>query len=52
VADAQALAERMGGEGYGLPFSAMFDSNGHVCSLWRKPLRPEDIASMKAACQG
>ncbi len=51
VADAQGLAERIGGEGYGLPFSAMFDSDGRVCSLWRKPLRPEDIAPLKAACR-
>jgi len=50
VEDAQTLAGRIGGEGYGLPFSAMFDSAGRVCSVWRKPLGAADIKALKAAC--
>ncbi|MDP9057164.1 MAG: hypothetical protein M3N34_07555 [Pseudomonadota bacterium] len=51
VLDAQALAARIGGEGYGLPFSAMFDSDSRVCSVWRRPLRPDDIKTLKSACR-
>lgn len=50
--DAQALAGRIGGEGYGLPFSAMFDSNGRVCGIWRKPLHPKDVKLLIEACWG
>jgi thiol-disulfide isomerase/thioredoxin len=51
VLDAQALADRIGGEGYGLPFSAIFDSDGRLCGVWRRLLRPEDIETLKSSCR-
>lgn len=49
--DAQSLAARLGGEGYGLPFAVMLDKEGQVCAVWRKPLRPTDIDALRADCR-
>ena len=49
-AAAEALAGRVGGPGYGVPFTASIDGNGHVCQVRQKPLKPEDVAALLAAC--
>ena len=48
--DAQALGLRLGGEGYGLPFTAVMDGDGRLCALWRKPLHPEDVMRLISSC--
>ena len=48
--DARRLAETALGEGYGLPSSAMLDSSGHACALWRSPLHPDDLKAMRLQC--
>ena len=49
--EAQFLAERFGGEGYGLPFTVMLDREGQECAIWRKPLRPDEIDALRAKCR-
>ena len=48
--EARRAARRIGGEGYGLPFSAMFDETGHLCAVWRARLKAADVAVMRAQC--
>ena len=47
---ARRLARQLEGDGYGLPFSVMFDSGGTACAVRRSPLGPEDIAAMRLQC--
>jgi len=47
---ARRLARNLEGDGYGLPFSVMFDSHGEACSVRRSPLSPEDIVRMRLQC--
>ncbi len=51
VREARALAEAIGGQGYGLPFAARFDSRDKPCAVWRAPLRPEDLATLRQQCE-
>lgn len=50
-AAAEALAERVGGPGYGVPLTAIFDGNGRLCAVRRKPLSPDDVSPLLAACR-
>jgi thiol-disulfide isomerase/thioredoxin len=47
---ARGLAHSLMGDGYGLPFSVMFDARGGVCAVRRSPLDPAAIASMRSQC--
>jgi hypothetical protein len=40
AAEAQALAVRYGGQGFGLPMTAIVDAQGHACPVWRRPCAP------------
>ncbi|WP_343615179.1 hypothetical protein [Novosphingobium sp.] len=51
AAEAQALAVRYGGQGFGLPMAAIVDAQGHACPVWRRPLRPEDVADFYRTCR-
>ena len=51
VEEARQTAERLGGIGYGLPFSSMNDSEGHVCALWRNPLEPSNLETLRKLCR-
>jgi hypothetical protein len=51
AAEAQALAVRYGGQGFGLPMTAIVDAQGHACPVWRRPLRPEDVADFYRTCR-
>lgn len=44
------LARDIAGDGYGLPFSVMFNRRGDACAVRRSPLAPEDIAGMRSQC--
>jgi thiol-disulfide isomerase/thioredoxin len=50
--EARRLARSVLGEGYGLPFSVMFDKSGRRCTIWRSPLRIRDIGVMQRQCGG
>lgn len=48
---AQRLAERVLGEGYGLPSAAMLDAEGRACAVWRAPLRDADVQVLRGRCR-
>ena len=48
--EARRAALNISGEGYGLPFSAMFNGTGHLCAVWRARLKPADVAELRARC--
>ena len=48
---ARALAERLGGVGYGLPMSTWIGPGGKACAPWRAALRVEDVAALIARCR-
>ena len=48
--EARRLARATAGDGYGLPFSVMFDAAGLPCAVWRFPLRPNDLVAVRAKC--
>jgi len=48
---AEGLAGQVGGQGYGLPMAASFDGLGHVCAVRRRPVTPDDVATLLAACR-
>ena len=50
VESARHLARTIAGDGYGLPFSVMFDARGKACAIWRAPLQPDDLPVMRARC--
>lgn len=50
--EAQALAVRHGGQGFGLPMAVIMDAQGKACPLWRRPLRPEDVTDFYRTCPG
>jgi thiol-disulfide isomerase/thioredoxin len=50
VEQAQALALRLGGQGFGLPMATVIDGKGQPCPVWRKPLRAETLAAFLDAC--
>lgn len=52
AAEAQALAVRHAGQGFGLPMALLVDEGGAVCSIWRRALRPEDMADFYRPCRG
>lgn len=52
AAQAQALAISYGGQGYGLPMATILDAQGRPCPVWRRPLRPEDVAEFYRMCPG
>ncbi len=45
---AGSLAIRLEGDGYGLPFSVTFDSDGAAFAVRRSSLRPVEIAAMRS----
>jgi thiol-disulfide isomerase/thioredoxin len=47
---ARRLARDIAGEGYGLPFSALFDAKGKPCALLKAPLKPADVTAMRSRC--
>ena len=51
IEDARRIADQVGGVGYGLPFSAMFDADGRLCAEWRNPLGPQDVEHLRARCR-
>lgn len=51
VEEARHIADHVAGVGYGLPFSAMFDAEGHVCAIWRHPLAAADIERLRLLCK-
>lgn len=50
AAQAQALAISYGGQGYGLPMATTLDAQGRPCPVWRRALRPEDVAEFYRMC--
>jgi thiol-disulfide isomerase/thioredoxin len=48
--EARRLAHGIAGDGYGLPFSVMFDVTGHACAVWRSPLHAQDLPAIRAQC--
>lgn len=46
---ARALAERVGGEGFGLPM-AVYERGGRTCRVWKRPLAAGDVAMMRKGC--
>ena len=48
--DARRLARKIGGEGYGLPLSAMVNANGQLCAVWHRRLLDQDLGAMRARC--
>ena len=46
---AYALAEKLGGEGFGLPM-AVYMRDGAYCRVWKKPLTPEGLAPLRHDC--
>jgi len=51
TAEARALAERLGGAGYGLPMATWIAPDGKVCAPWRTALRAQDVTSLIASCR-
>jgi thiol-disulfide isomerase/thioredoxin len=51
AAEAQALAVKYGGQGFGLPMATLIDGRGEACPVWRRPLRPEDVGDFYRTCQ-
>ena len=51
VEKARQIASEVAGVGYGLPFSAMFDADGHACAIWRHPLAPAGIEQLRLTCR-
>jgi thiol-disulfide isomerase/thioredoxin len=47
---ARRLARSLMGDGYGLPFSVMFDPRGDVCAVQGSPLDSAEIANMRLRC--
>ncbi|HWL46808.1 MAG TPA: hypothetical protein VNQ31_03750 [Sphingomonadaceae bacterium] len=50
AAEARRFARLIGGDGYGLPFAAMFDSAERPCAVWRGALDAAAIAGLRARC--
>jgi len=48
---ARALAKRIAGDGYGLPFAALLDADGTPCAIRRGPLLPADVREFVDACK-
>jgi len=48
--EARALAMRYGGQGFGVPMAALIDAHGEACPVWRRALRPEDVAEFYRMC--
>lgn len=48
--DARRLAQNLAGDGYGLPFSVMFDGAARACAIWRRALHADDLAALRAQC--
>lgn len=51
LAEAKSLAQRIGGPGYGLPMAQLTGHGYRNCPVWRHPLRPADITSLRSACR-
>jgi thiol-disulfide isomerase/thioredoxin len=51
AAEAQALALRHGGQGFGLPMVLIVEEGGKVCSVWRRPLTVGDLAEAYRPCR-
>ncbi|WCT78318.1 hypothetical protein [Novosphingobium humi] len=49
-AQALELAQRLGGEGFGLPMAAYAPVGRRPCAPWRGPLRPKDMESLRQLC--
>lgn len=49
-AQAQELAQSLGGEGFGLPMAAYVPAGQRPCAPWRAPLRPKDLESLRKLC--
>jgi hypothetical protein len=49
---ARALAQSLGGEGYGLPMATVVSAGRKPCPPWRAPLRVADLAALGRLCGG
>jgi thiol-disulfide isomerase/thioredoxin len=50
VVEAQALAVKYGGQGFGLPMATIIDGRDKACAVWRRPLHPENVKEFYQAC--
>lgn len=48
---AQHMLESLGGDAAGLPYAVMLDAQGRRCAEWRAPLKPRDVARLRALCR-
>jgi len=49
--DALRLMSELNQESAGLPFAALLDPSGRICSVWRGKVTQERITALKARCQ-
>lgn len=49
--DALRLMSELNQESAGLPFAALLDASGRICSVWRGKMTQERITILKGRCQ-
>ena len=49
---ARALAQSLGGEGFGLPMATVVLAGRKPCPPWRASLRVADLAALRRLCSG
>jgi hypothetical protein len=47
---AHALAQRLGGQGFGLPMAAMMATTGRFCRPWPHSLTPANLGELRKSC--
>lgn len=48
--EARGLADRLLGEGYGLPSAVVLDPAGRACAVWKAPLHGSEVRALRDRC--